>query len=323
MLRLLLLPIALLTTAAAATDSKADPKAEPKSRTFRFTYEVTVSGLKPGESARVWLPVPSTSADQTIEIAQQQADPSAKIDTEPKYGNRILYQESKAGADGTIAVKMVYLLTRKEVRAEAGGMLMRDEIEKFLKPDAKVPASGKYLKLIEGKELPKDQLALGRALYDIVDGELRYSKEGTGWGNGDVEWVCDSKYGNCSDFHSLFIGLVRSRNVPGKFEIGFPLPEARGKGEIAGYHCWAKFRPAGMGWVPVDISEANKNPKLKDYYFGNLSEDRVTFSVGRDLTLVPKQDGELLNFFVYPYVEVGGKPYAADKVKKRFSYEDR
>jgi transglutaminase-like putative cysteine protease len=319
MIRLFLLPIALLTTAAAA----AEPKGDPKSRTFRFTYEVTVSGLKPGEGARIWLPVPSTSADQTIEIAQQQADPSAKIDTEPKYGNRILYQESKAGADGTIPVKMVYLVTRKEVRSEAGGMLMRDEIEKFLKPDAKVPASGKYLKLIEGKELPKDQLALGRALYDIVDGELRYSKEGTGWGNGDVEWVCDSKYGNCSDFHSLFIGLVRSRNMPGKFEIGFPLPEARGKREIAGYHCWAKFRPAGMGWVPVDISEANKNPKLKDYYFGNLSEDRVTFSIGRDLTLVPKQDGEPLNFFVYPYVEVGGKPYATDKVKKRFSYEDR
>jgi hypothetical protein len=74
--------------------------------------------------------------------------------------------------------------------------------------------------------------------------------------------------------------------------------------------------------VPVDISEANKNPKLRDYYFGNLTPDRITFSTGRDIVLAPKQEGPPLNFFVYPYVEVGGKPYPADKVKRKFSYED-
>ena len=74
--------------------------------------------------------------------------------------------------------------------------------------------------------------------------------------------------------------------------------------------------------MPVDISEANKNPKLKDYYFGNLTADRVTFSTGRDIDLAPKQDGPPLNFFVYPYVEVDGKPYPADKVKRKFGYED-
>ena len=41
--------------------------------------------------------------------------------------------------------------------------------------------------------------------------------------------------------------------------------------------------------MPVDISEANKNPKMKDYYFGNLTEDRVTFTTGRDIDLVPEQ----------------------------------
>ena len=107
-----------------------------------------------------------------------------------------------------------------------------------------------------------------------------------------------------------------------KFEIGFPLPEKRGAGEVTGYHCWAKFLPAGKGWVPVDISEANKNPKLRDYYFGHLTEDRVCFSTGRDLDLVPKQDGPPVNFFVYPYVEVAGKPYPQEKVQKKFSFAD-
>ena len=95
-----------------------------------------------------------------------------------------------------------------------------------------------------------------------------------------------------------------------------PLP-----GSTAGF-CWAWFKPEGKGWMPVDISEANKNPKMGDYYFGNLTENRVGFSVGRDLILVPKQDGPPLNFFIYPYVEVAGKPYSASQVAQRFLYQD-
>ena len=100
------------------------------------------------------------------------------------------------------------------------------------------------------------------------------------------------------------------------------LPEKRGKGEVGGYHCWAFFRPADMAWVPVDVSDANKNPKLRDYYFGNLTADRVTFSAGRDLVLVPKQAGKPVNFLIYPYVEVDGKVYPQAKIDKKFSFKD-
>jgi transglutaminase-like putative cysteine protease len=185
-----------------------------------------------------------------------------------------------------------------------------------------VPIDGKPLTLLEGKDVPKDPKAAARMLYDLVNGYMKYDKSGTGWGNGDVVWVCDHKHGNCTDFHSLFTSLTRSRKIPTKFEIGFPLPSERGAGTVPGYHCWAWFRPDGGGWVPVDISEANKDPKRKDYFFGNLTEDRVAFSTGRDLSLVPRQDGPALNYFIYPYVEVDGKPYPKDKVKTVFAYRD-
>ena len=67
--------------------------------------------------------------------------------------------------------------------------------------------------------------------------------------------------------------------------------------------------------MPVDISEADKNPAMKEYYFGNLTENRVTFSPGRGLTLVPKQAGAPPHFFIHPHVEVDGKPMPADTVK--------
>jgi hypothetical protein len=47
---------------------------------------------------------------------------------------------------------------------------------------------------------------------------------------------------------------------------------------------------------------------MSAYYFGNLTADRVVFSTGRDITLVPKQEGPPVNYLIYPYDEVDGKP---------------
>ena len=152
---------------------------------------------------------------------------------------------------------------------------------------------------------------------------MKYDKSQPGYGNGDAVWACDSKTGNCTDFHSLFISLARSSSIPARFEIGFPLPNDKTAGTIGGYHCWAWFHADGKGWTPVDISEADKHPELKDYYFGKLSADRVSFSIGRDIVLVPKSDAKPLNYFVYPHVEVDGKPWPKEKIKMSFSFKDK
>lgn len=315
--------LALGSTADAQSPSPEKKGAAPRSRSFLFTYRATVTGLPAGKLARIWLPVPPSNEDQDVQIVSKQLPADSQISREPKFGNQILYVQARAGTDGKIPLEVTYQVTRREVKSSVKTPSKEPtELALYLEPNAKVPTSGKPLELIKDKTLPQDQTAAARILYDIVNSHMRYSKEGTGWGRGDAVWACESGYGNCSDFHSLFISLARSQKIPALFEIGFPLPPQRGAGEVPGYHCWAKFHRQGDGWVPVDISEANKNPKLKEYYFGNLTEDRLTFSTGRDLDLVPKQDGPPLNFFVYPYVEVDGKPYAVDKVVNRFSYKD-
>ncbi len=308
---------------SSLTASAAEPTGDLKVRRFRLSYSVSMAGLKPAETARLWMPVPPNNDEQKVYVAEQKLPGPSQQGREKKYGNDILFVEAAADAAGQFAARTVYDVTRQEARASAAAMMTDEELAAlFLKPDARVPIDGKPLTLLAGLTLPMDQLRLGRTLYDVVNGHMRYSKEGTGWGLGDAVWACDSKYGNCSDFHSLFISLARSQGVPAKFEIGFPLPADRGRGEIAGYHCWAWFKPLGHGWVPVDISEANKNPSMREYYFGNLTENRVAFSVGRDLVLVPPQAGPPLNFFVMPYVEVAGKPYPSEKVQLKLQYED-
>ncbi len=311
----------------ASGGSTKMPSPAAKSREFFFTYQTTVTGLEPGKTARIWLPVPPSNEDQEVAIVKKELPGQSQIAKEPKYGNEILYIEAKADKDGNASVSVTYRVKRKEVLGDMNNkQVSKNEIDLFLKPDAKVPIGGKPAALIAGKDLPKDEMALAKMLYDLVNLHMVYSKDKPGWGQGDAEWACDSKFGNCTDFHSLFISLARTKKMPAKFEMGFSVPEKRGEGDIAGYHCWAKFKPEGRGWIPVDISEANKvrdkDQRMVEYYFGNLTEDRVTFTVGRDLTLVPKQDGPALNFLIYPYVEVDGKPYTGDAVKRKFAYQD-
>jgi len=60
------------------------------------------------------------------------------------------------------------------------------------------------------------------------------------------------------------------------FRNRFPVPEGKTEGDITGYHCWAEFYLAGVGWVPVDASEAWKNPAKRDFFFG--AHDTNAFS---------------------------------------------
>ncbi len=93
-------------------------------------------------------------------------------------------------------------------------------------------------------------------IFYVVE-EMRYMKFGKGWGQGDPVHACDSGTGNCTDFHSYFIALARTVDIPARFAIGASIPSARNEGRISGYHCWAEFYAEGKGWQ-VDISEGDK-----------------------------------------------------------------
>ena len=109
---------------------------------------------------------------------------------------------------------------------------------------------------------------------------MRYDTSGTGWGNGDAIWACTAKCGNCTDFHSLFIGMMLAAGIPARFEIGFPLPADRHDGAVPGYHCWAEFYVEPYGWIAVDASEAWTHPDKKDYFFAAHDDNRLQFTVG-------------------------------------------
>ncbi len=302
----------------------------PPSRTFRFTYQVTLKDLPPGsQRVRLWIPCAVTDANQTVVIKKVAGPVHLHQTREAPFGNHILYGEILHPQAGPLEFTVEYEVTRREYskgdyanleKADHGAAAPPKSLARFLEPDRLVPIDGKMKALADENTRGKQgTVERAHALYDFVFNTVRYDKSGTGWGRGDSLWVCDAKHGNCTDFHSLFISLARAEGIPARFEIGFPVPGAA-EGTIPGYHCWAEFFVNGEGWVPVDISEAWKDPKKHDYFFGSLDANRVQFTMGRDLTLQPKQDGAPLNYFIYPYVEVDGKPY--DGIEKKFSYRE-
>ncbi|MDA0587782.1 MAG: transglutaminase domain-containing protein [Planctomycetota bacterium] len=293
-------------------------------RHFEFTYAGSAVKLKPGSKVRIWLPLPHSTEYQQIEVKSHSLPKQARVTSEEKYNNCMIFFETVAPKSGRVDFSVTYDVVRAEIKwpSRLGKTLLQSERDLFLAPNSRVPVSGRPLVLLEGLKLPSQPKELGRALYDRVDAHMKYDKSKPGYGTGDSVWACDSRFGNCTDFHSLFISLARSQGLPSQFEIGFPIPEKRGQGKIGGYHCWAFFHANELGWVPADISEANKNPEMKDYFFGNITENRVAFSVGRDLNLVPKQASPPLNFFVYPHIEVDGEELSKERMKKRFSFRD-
>jgi transglutaminase-like putative cysteine protease len=194
------------------------------------------------------------------------------------------------------------------VRKEKGAYSANgDDPKRYLRPEKLVPVNETFKTLAETATAGKHgEMERARALYDSVLARMRYDKSGTGWGKGDAVYACDAKTGNCSDFHSYFIALARSIGIPARFAIGATIPADKDEGSIEGYHCWAEFFADGR-WVPVDISEAWKNPKLADYYFGHNPANRFELTRGRDLIVDPPPATGPINFLVYPLLELDGK----------------
>ncbi len=331
---LLLLSFAACQLAAQAASNAQ--KFSPPARTFRFTYNFTVKDIPAGaKRVRVWIPLPQTDQHQTVRVIAVKAPVKTRMTQETEYGNRMIYAEiQKPAAQNSAAGKaeftVEYKITRHEYsrgdyaqleRTDRKPSVVSASMSRLIAPDSLIPTDGKIKELaVEVTGSQSGAVAKAKAAYDYLFTNMRYDKTGAGWGRGDAVWACDSKRGNCTDFHSPFIGMLRADGIPARFDIGFPLPENKDKGDIAGYHCWAEFYAPKSGWVPVDISEAWKAKEKRDYFFGSVDANRVQFSTGRDIALSPKQDGPALNYFVYPYVEVDGKPY--DKLDKQFSFEE-
>ncbi len=268
---------------------------------FEFRYRFTLPEIN--DTSRLWIPLPQSDAFQTVELVTVKAPHDYRVARDGKNGNEAMYWEL-VSADTAKTIDIRYKVKRVEKSAYEDKAV---DAARYLAPDAMVPNDERFksiaLKATEGKT---GDLQKARALYDLVIDEVRYAKAGKGWGQGDAQFACDARHGNCTDFHAYFTALARSIGIPARFAIGAAIPSSRDDGGVDGYHCWVEFYAEGKWW-PVDISEADKYSALATYYFGHHPANRIEFSRGRDIEFDPGPQSGPINFFAYPLLEANGE----------------
>ena len=307
------------------THHTAWAQARGEERVFSIEEKILLTGLPDDVSAlRIWIPYPLQDNQQSVEDVKIEGPFEYQILTDKEYGNKILFFKAKQPLldSDTAEIVLSFKVQRKEYGIADLESSLDKDLRRFLRADRLVPVNGELRKLAEKiTEGKSSDLEKVRIIYEYIINELTYAKDDPKvCGIGDSLLTLQHKKGICTDYHSLFISLARSLGIPAKFEIGFRIPDDVKEGMLNGYHCWAKFYLKDKGWIPVDISEADKHPEKKDYFFGAIDENRLHLTTGRDIQLTDAQATEPLNFFVYPYAELSGRQW--HEVETKISFDE-
>ncbi|MDM7267632.1 MAG: transglutaminase domain-containing protein [Aquificaceae bacterium] len=238
----------------------------------------------------------------------------------------------------------VEIWERKKVnwkKVPKNNLRIPDEVALYLKPTEHIQIDGivkEYAdRITKGK---KTDLEKARAIYDwVVENTFRDPKV-LGCGVGDVKSMLESGYlgGKCTDINSLFVALCRASGIPAREIFGIrvlPSQLSKSISSVQGdatkaQHCRAEFY---LGrWIPADPADVRKVileeeldlnhlkvQKVRDFMFGGWDVHWVAFNYARDFQLnPPPKNGELVNEFMYPIAEVGGK--MMDKFKLTFDH---
>lgn len=279
---------------------------------FEFYYRVELPEIT--GNAKMWIPIATTDDYQSVEITLMSVPVEYELLKDEVFKNSILYlQPTKAESNKVIEIRY------KVKRLEKGSTHEAEPVAPmYLAENLVMPVGGRFTDIANEATIGRNgsDLMKARALYDYIIDNMKYMKYGK-FGLGDANNACDLRTGNCTEFHSFFISLARSLEIPARFAVGASIPSERNDGGIDGYHCWAEFYAEGKWW-PIDISEANKYTALATYYFGHHPANRIEFSRGRDLIVNPGPSAGPINFLAYPILEIDGKEIP---VKTTFSFK--
>ncbi len=287
---------------------------------FDVRYRTRIHRL-PAEARDVnlWMPLPSSDTAQQISNLEIESPWPHEITRERAFGSRMLHVAVTEGVGDAAPfdVEARYHVTRSRVGAQRDWLTDLDA-KKYLTLTPTVRMTDEieqFAARVVGRAT--DPYDIARRVSDGIQELLFYDKTIPGCGTGDTAWIMKHRRGKCDDYHALYMAIMVSRGVPIRWHQGFPLPlpepgasasAGQLEGDCTGAHCWVSFYAPDHGWVPVDVSEADKLGDGGGFFFGHLSPNRFQVSVGRAVVLTPAQGGAPLPSFAYAYAESDGIP---------------
>src|SRR5262249_29745112 len=231
-------------------------------------FEVTIAA-KSQESLQIWCPIISDTPYQRVLDIKVAAPRPWRMTRESEFGNVMFYGDYAGPIAATLSFTIDYIVERLPVIQVLDPSLARpleakQLFARTLGPEQFVDVDDKTCSLARDVTAGEmNPLHRARRIYDYVAGTMRYDAAQQSW-KGSTEHAVVCSVGNCNDIHALFVSLCRSNGIPARFVLGqaleAPLP-GQENCDLCGYHCWAEFFVAGLGWLPADASCACKYGK--------------------------------------------------------------
>jgi transglutaminase-like putative cysteine protease len=271
---------------------------------YRVNYEVTVfnNGYDLSE-LRIYQPKIVEWNEQRDVVIEEISPSPTSSGVDPSYSNEMYYwrmlgQPSRGGST-------TFMLRFKITAYETSTVINPAEILSYDKDNLEFQLytrSERYIE-VDDQEISRiaEQLSEGesnpyliaRTFYDYVIDNYRYRLLGEGLRG--AKKLVSTGIGECGDYAALFVALARAEGIPARPVVGYWAHSG-----IEQTHVWAEFFLEPFGWVPVDPTLGQSDRSKREYYFGNMDNERVILNKGYNLNLDPSAPGN----FVAPFLQV-------------------
>ncbi|MDR2536965.1 MAG: IPT/TIG domain-containing protein [Treponema sp.] len=258
---------------------------EQQRYTITYTVDVRVMNAVPPNTLYLWVPEPVSSASQrNIERLERSMLPLAE-----QYQGTSVFQLNDLTTDIYTGIKLSYSVDVYTVETSVRTQLVRRVLGSsnmaslYTMPSTLVPSDDERIKVLASAIIGREQnpYEIARRLYEwlINEGGIdRLSRPAT------VLEALETQSADSWATSFLFCALARASGVSAIPIAGVLVNQLN----QVFPHYWAEFWLEDFGWVPLDPTLGAgdippnfgtlDNPAI--YYFGNLDNQRITFSRG-------------------------------------------
>jgi transglutaminase-like putative cysteine protease len=267
---------------------------DKRSYAISYTVDIQVQEASGLNALYLWLPRPVSSASQrNVQSLSRSMEPF--IDN---YRGTSLFQLNNLGANTGAGITLSYLVEvysietgiRTQAVRQSGGSTISTA---YTLPSPLIPSDDPGLKAaaadITGRE--QNPYIKAQKIYEwlITEGGIRREA----LRGGAIE-ALEHKQADPYMAALLFCSLARAAGVPALPVAGILID----RNHTTSRHYWAEFWIDEFGWIPLDPALGagaappafNLRPDRASYYFGNLDNQRVSFSRGQ--TLLSQMDSQ-------------------------------
>lgn len=240
-----------------------------------YEFYKTYTSVKKGGSvniSRLILLMPCPETNEYQNIINLKADKGTFCDA--RVSETVLYYETNSMSDGSIEVSETFGYQAKKVLIDFEKTAVKN-IYGNVSPENYLDSDGIYIDLDNKtiKNISTSLWAQSTSTIDYARKCYEYVAKNCDYIHGSwrsLSKILEEGGGECGDFSTLFVNLMRYQKIPARHNIGV--------WKTGGFHVWPDFYDEDFGWIPLDPTFKHSNPAGD--YFGRYDGDLIIVSQG-------------------------------------------